>query len=155
MLLGGFVFYAKILPHDFILVGDESMLSLGKKGNDLWMSAKLFDSQGIIVVEIVENQFFLNKDNYFRIDRTPNRLVVYSKEAIPVIDLEYLNPTTFRLSGNWFIRNKTHLIASKDALEIDKKKFPATSIVCGGSISWGNASKDVLIDRAIITAPLT
>ena len=52
----------------------------------------------------VKNKFYLNKGNYFRIEHRPNKLVVYDKEARVAISLEFLNPSTFKLWGHFYLR---------------------------------------------------
>ena len=87
---------AKEFPHTVINQMGEDMMVVGKDGDNFWLNAKMFSSDGRIIAEITRNTFTINEKNCFRIERNPHRLIVFNDEARPVIDLELLNKTCAR-----------------------------------------------------------
>jgi hypothetical protein len=97
--------YAKAFPHIVINQRGEDMMVVGKDGDNFWLNAKMFSSDGRIIAEITRNMFTINERNCFRIERSTHKLVVFNEEARPIIDLELLNKTCASLSGHFYLRH--------------------------------------------------
>jgi hypothetical protein len=82
------------------MVRKESVLSIGKSGSGMTVSAKVFSRDGRIVAQIVDNGFFINPNNFFRRERPDkSTLVVYDQEGRQVLVVRYLNPSAVKILG--------------------------------------------------------
>ena len=64
------------------------------------IDAKILGENGEITAEIDKNEFFINRDNCFRIKRPDaSTLVVIDKRAEVVLFIRYMNPSSVRVSG--------------------------------------------------------
>ena len=86
ILLGNSVAWSERLPVDILNLKNESVLSIKEKDGNILLSAKLFDNKNKIIAELVDNEWFINKNNYFRKKR-PNKsqLVIYDQSSAEVL----------------------------------------------------------------------
>lgn len=79
-------------------VQGEDLLSLKKGGKGVLLSATLFSGDGRIVAHLIDNEFVVNPNNYFRLER-PDRhtLVVYDQKDQSVLYVRFLNPAAIKL----------------------------------------------------------
>jgi len=115
ILLGNSAAFNSSFPHTVIEVGNQQLLIINKKGDRITISAKFFSRDNRIVGELKENQFYINPNNYFRIER-PNEhsLIVYDQEGNKTINLEFLNPSAIRLLGRFYLPNRPPIIIEED-----------------------------------------
>ena len=100
ILLGNSASFTNRFPHSVIVVKGEPVLTLNQKGDQLAVSAKIFSADGKIVAEIIDNEFSINPNNYFRKERPDkSTLVVYDQEGKKVLDVRFINPNTIRFLG--------------------------------------------------------
>jgi hypothetical protein len=120
----GFIFIGKMIvwspffPFSAIRQQGEDMISLSLQGQDILVSAMFFDVDGKIVCQIINNKFYLNPNNYFRSERTAHSLRVFDNEARETLFVNYLNPRAIQIFGDFYLRNKTHVILRKDYTSI-------------------------------------
>jgi hypothetical protein len=95
---------------DIIRMGNLSVLSATRTNKGLFVSLKLFDDSGIILTEIFNNNFLINKNNYCIISR-PNEhiLKIKNKHNKKALEIEFLNPTTVRLLGSFYCPPNFHV----------------------------------------------
>lgn len=77
---------------------NHDLLSLSRKNQRLAITATIFD--GKILAQIVNNEFFLNPNNLFRMER-PDRhtLIVYDQEGDQRLYVRFLNQRAIRILG--------------------------------------------------------
>ena len=114
-----------------IQVGDEELLSVQEGKDGLSVSAKVFSADSRIVAQIVDNEFHVNPNNYFRISR-PDRhsLVVYDQQATEVLNVHFLNPHLVTVLGV-FRHPRARLITIRE-----------NAVKAGGMIISGSCSFD-------------
>jgi len=109
-------------------IGSKQVIALRIDGYDMirltegvggyFLSAELFREDGRPVARIVNNQWQINPNNYFRLDR-PDRheLNIYDKNDQRVLRVRYLNETTFVVEGV-FHGPETKVVATLDELMV-------------------------------------
>ncbi|HEV8072005.1 MAG TPA: hypothetical protein VGP76_30095 [Planctomycetaceae bacterium] len=118
LFLGTDVAWTSTFPHAVIRQGDEDMILVEKENSGIFISAKIFDKEGKIICQIVRNRFHLNPDNYFRIERSPNRLVVIDKEVRKTLDVEFINTRAIRFSGTFYLRGGLPITLTQEQQQI-------------------------------------
>ena len=93
-------FLNKLDNHVVLNVEGDKLLSITKTPNGVTVSARVFSQDTRIVAEIIDNEFHINPNNYFRIDR-PDRhsLTVHDQQGERVLKVDFLNPRTVRVLG--------------------------------------------------------
>jgi hypothetical protein len=87
-------------PQTIIKIGDERLLTMDKVKGRVAISGKFFSVDGRIVAELKNNRFYVNPNNYFRIERPDSHsLTVIDQQDETVLSVRYLNPHTIRFSG--------------------------------------------------------
>ncbi len=83
-------------------IEDEPVLWLDWKPEGVLVSANVFSRNDRVVAQIVDNQFHINPNNYFRIDR-PSRseLIVYDQYLEEVLDVHLHNETSIEITGRF------------------------------------------------------
>jgi hypothetical protein len=87
-------------PHTVISVDEKPKLIINRdnKGR-IALSVDIFDERGYIVAQIENNKFTINANNYFKMNRTANTLVVVDQRNQKVLDFTFLNPRAIQLEA--------------------------------------------------------
>jgi hypothetical protein len=94
------------IPACILKQGSEEMLSIDRGENGVVLSARFFDSKGLIMCDIIKNKVVINEQSgLWRADQTENSLVLWNDLGNVVLDLELINETTIRIYGSYFLRN--------------------------------------------------
>jgi hypothetical protein len=81
-------------------IAEEPIISIRQIGSELAVSAKVYSDDGRIVAELVDNEFHVNPNNYFRTERKDRHsLLVYDQRSQLVLNVRFLNPSTVRVTG--------------------------------------------------------
>jgi hypothetical protein len=81
-------------------VAGTELLDLRRTTKGLAISAKTFSADGKIIAEIIDNRFYVNPNNFFRIEKPDSHsLVVYDLMGIRVLDIKYINTRSVRALG--------------------------------------------------------
>jgi hypothetical protein len=84
-------------------IGGDDLLVFQRTGTGLSVSAKVLDSNGRIVAQIVDNQFFVNVRDSFRIDASSSHsLLVNDRAGNRVLAVEFLSPRAIKILGTFF-----------------------------------------------------
>lgn len=87
-------------PHTVIEVDAQPKLVLNKdKRGRLALSVDVYDDRGYIVAQIENNRFTVNKNNYFKLEKTPSTLVVFDQRNQKVLDFRFLNPSAIQIEA--------------------------------------------------------
>jgi len=115
LFFGNSVAYTNTFPHTVIEVKDEQLLVINKEKEKITISAKFFSRDGKIVAQLKDNTFYINPNNYFRIER-PNdhKLILYDQETTQILNVEYMNPSVIKLLGTFYLPNRPPLIIGED-----------------------------------------
>lgn len=115
LFFGNSVAYTNSFPHTVIEVGDKQLLVINKESEKITVSAKFFNRDGKIVAELKDNKFDINPNNYFRIERPNDHiLIVYDQQATQILNVEYLNPSVIKLLGIFYLPNRSPIIINED-----------------------------------------
>jgi hypothetical protein len=100
MFVGNNIDFISHFPNIVLRIGNDDLLVVDRREGKVAVNAKVFSSDGKIVAEIKENEFFINPNNYFRRER-PNThsLAVYDQQDRKVLDIDYFNSRGIRLDG--------------------------------------------------------
>lgn len=84
-------------------VGRMPVFSLRLTSKGLLVTAKVFGNDGRIIAEVVDNQFRVNPNNYFRIERRDrHELAVYDQYARRCLYIRMLNPRGVKVLGEFY-----------------------------------------------------
>jgi hypothetical protein len=119
LFLGNSVAYNSSFPHTVIEVGTEPLLVINKQGNNVTITAKFFSTDGKIVAELKENQFYINQSNSYRMER-PNdhSLIVYDEQTNEALNVYFLNPAAIKLTGRFYFPKHQPIIITEEWLMI-------------------------------------
>lgn len=102
------------------IVGEETLV-LQKTESGMFVSAKLRDPDGKVVADIVNNEFFINLQGQYKIERPgQSTLVVHDNQRRLVLDVQFLSPRVIKILGNFFGPNGVNFT-------IDEKEYAITS----------------------------
>ena len=81
-------------------VAGENVLSLKRSGSGILIGAKVFSHDQRIVADIVDNEFNINPNNYFKIKHPdPSTLVVFDQQGKEALNVHFMNPSAVRFTG--------------------------------------------------------
>jgi hypothetical protein len=111
IFLGNSISWTQSFPHTVLRHGNDNIIAIGKEGENIWVTAQLFSEDGKVICQIVKNQFHLNRNNLFRIERpSPHRLVVINDKLQTALDVEYINKRSVRFLGDFYSMHGAHII---------------------------------------------
>jgi len=115
LFFGNSVAYTSTFPHTIIEVGGQPLLSIDKKNENITISAKFFSSNNRIVAELKENEFYINPNNYFRIEK-PNEhsLIVYDQQGDKILNVHFINSSAIKILGRFYLPNRSPIIIDED-----------------------------------------
>lgn len=102
-------------------------LAVTEKGR-LLIDAVVYSRDGRVVAEIVENEFHINRNNFFRKKRDPSSLIVFDQYGEEVLRAQYLNERHFRLSGRFLRPGHAPLIIGDSQIRLGAFTMPR---MCG------------------------
>lgn len=103
-----------------VMRGDD-VLSVRRVRKGLAVFAKVASEDGRLVAEIVDNRFYINSNNFLRMEHRDNHsLVVYDQKGNKVLDIKYLNPRSVRVLGEFRAPGAVPLIITPDQLRISR-----------------------------------
>ena len=115
LFFGNSVAYTSTFPHTIIEVGDQPVLIIDKQGENITISAKFFSDDGRIVAELKRNQFFINPNNYFRIEKPNDHiLIVYDQQNNQILNVHFLNSSVIKMLGRFYLPNRPPIIIDED-----------------------------------------
>lgn len=98
--LGGNAGYTTADQVTALTVKGTDILDLRRTPKGLAINARAFSEDGRIIAEIVDSRFYLNPNNFFRMDRPDSHsIVVYDLRDRKVLDVRYINPHSVRVLG--------------------------------------------------------
>ena len=115
LLYGNCASYTDKFPHTVIRVKDQALLAVGKKDNGITISGRFFSRDNRIVAELKDNRFFVNPNNYFRVER-PNKhsLIVYDQQGNQALNVEYLNKSAIKILGRFYFPDRPPIIIDEN-----------------------------------------
>lgn len=115
IFLGNSVAYSSKFPHTVIKVVNQDLLTIDKNIEKITISARFFSRDGKIVAELKNNKFYVNPNNYFRLERPNNHtLKVYDQEAQEVLNVEFINRKVIKLLGIFYFPNRSPVIIKEN-----------------------------------------
>ena len=115
VFFGSSVSWATMFPLRVVNIGGENLLVVNKTADGLAVSAKIFSEDTRIVAEIIDNEFHINPNNYFRRDRPDKHtLIVFDQRGRQVFNIRFLNPSTIKVSGIFYYPSSRPVIIADD-----------------------------------------
>jgi hypothetical protein len=106
LYLGPLMTWTAKFPYTAIAQGTENMIMLDRSRNSgVVLDAKIFDREGTVICDIINNDITANSDKCFHIDRTPNSVAVFDKQDNKVLAVTFINPHAIQISGDFYLRN--------------------------------------------------
>jgi hypothetical protein len=125
--------------HTVVKIGGHSLLSLNRSAKGVTVSAKIFDSDGILV-EIDHGKFKVYRGDFIKREHPDlHTLVVYDKWNNERIRVRYLNPSAISITGRFFYPGYASVVAKEAELQIGGNSFQ------GGSCLGGSVDADIAI----------
>jgi len=96
-------------------IGRDEILVLQKNESGMFVSAKVRGPDGRLEAEVVDNEFFINPRNSFRIQGVgTSSLVVFNPEGQRILEIEFLNPRVVKILGTFFGPNGEEIRIGED-----------------------------------------
>jgi hypothetical protein len=81
ILLGNSAAWGTFFPQTIVKIRNERVLTMNEVDGRIALSGKFFSSDGKIVAELRDNRFYVNPNNYFRVDRPDSHsLIVFDQQ---------------------------------------------------------------------------
>jgi hypothetical protein len=107
------------------------LIDLRRTPKGLAVNAKTFGEDGKVIAEIVDNRFYVNPDNFFRLDKPDNHsLAIYDVRDRKVMDITYINSHSVRVLGIFQVPDAPPLIVDENELAFGG--FHSTGSCFGG-----------------------
>ncbi len=121
-LMGTTVFWSGLEKVTLLQACGHDLLTLKRKEGKLWIDADIFE--GKILAQIKDNEFFINPNNAFRIER-PNvhELTIYDQMAEARLSVIFVDANTVRISGKLEYPNCTTFEMSDKGFTQGTKTF--------------------------------
>jgi hypothetical protein len=108
------------------------LLSLRRTSKGLAINARTYSDDGKIIAEIINNRFYINPNNFFRIEKPDTHsLVVYDLQDRKVIDIRYLNSHSVTVLGIFKAPGAPPCIIDENAIIIEGKLHGTGSCFSG------------------------
>ena len=108
--------------------GGEDLMSVSKETNGLAVSLQVFGQDRTVIAELRKNTFTINPDHGVRRDPADaHHLVVYDKFHHEVLNLSYLNPSTVKISGEFYTPSGTKVLVSDKDMRVGANTPPYAS----------------------------
>jgi hypothetical protein len=103
-------------PFSMVAEGDVKLLWIDRDSHGgLLVNAIVFDDRGDIIAKIESNTFMATY-SASRIDKTPNRLVVYDHHASEALYVEFVNPSAIVARANMFSPRGVKVVANNSGI---------------------------------------
>jgi hypothetical protein len=103
-----------------LTVKGNDILDVRRTSKGLAINAKTFSEDGKIIAEIVDNQFYINPNNFFRMDKPDSHsILVYDLRGRKVLDIRYINPHSVRVTGIFQVPGVAPVIIGESELTIN------------------------------------
>jgi hypothetical protein len=95
----------------------DTVLSIRRVKNGLAVFAKVLSDDGRIIAEIVDNRFYINSNNFLRMEHPDSHsLAVYDRKGNKVLGVEFLNPRSVRVLGEFRVPGSAPVIITPEQL---------------------------------------
>jgi hypothetical protein len=134
LILGDFLAWKSGLPMVALMQREEPLIVLNEEPTGMSLSANFFNAEGKIVAEIDRNEIHPNPEKFWRLKKTAHRLTVFNDEAKVVMDVQFLNPLTVKIVGQFFARNGVPVVLSEDGIQLGASYLVESGAgECGGA----------------------
>lgn len=115
--LGGNGGYSALDEITVLKVRGIDVVDIRRAPNGLAINAKTSSQDGQIIAEIVDNRFYINPHNFFRMERPDDHsIVVYDRTGRKVLDVRYINSHSIRVLGIFQVPGAPPLIVDENQL---------------------------------------
>jgi ribosomal protein L24 len=113
-------------PFTLICAGGKDLLTLEWTKSGAAISGEFFGKNGNVVAVIKTNNFVVNKLNYLT-KETPDRhtLIVRDQQDVEVVNLRFLNPRAFLLTGTIRLPNSEDVTITKTSVQYGRTVWTA------------------------------
>jgi hypothetical protein len=109
VLLGTSGSIALSYPFVALQIDKEDIITVQRTKQGMLISTKLYDSQGKLAAQIIDNHFFVKVRTALRLDHSdPHSLSILDGDRT-LVDIQFMNPTTVRVLGTLYGPLGTHL----------------------------------------------
>lgn len=105
-----------IKPFKF-LCGSDYEITFRKGKNQVLISAEITSIDGKIVAEIIDNEWRINPNNYFKKTYSDQRLEIVDNYNLPILRVEVNNENIITVQGVFITKNNT-IVATKNGTTI-------------------------------------
>jgi hypothetical protein len=129
--LGGNVGYTTSDEVSVLNVKGTDVIDLRRTSKGLAINAKTFSGDGKVIAEIVDNRFYVNPNNFFRIEKQDSHsLIVHDLQGRKVMDIRYINSHSVSVLGIFQVPGAPPLV-------VDEKQLTLGPIHLTGSCASG------------------
>ena len=134
ILLGASGSIAVSYPYVALQVNKADIITLQRTKQGMLVSANLYDSQGKLAAQIIDNHFFVKVRGALRLDHSdPHNLRILDGDTM-LVDIQFMNPATLRLLGTLYGPLGTHLDVSQEEMKINGRGHMVGLCAAGGNV---------------------
>jgi hypothetical protein len=134
VLLGVSGSIALSYPYVPLQINKADIITLQRTDQGMLVSANLYDSQGKLAAQIIDNHFFVKVRAALRLDHSDPHSLRILNGGTTLVDIQFMNPTTLRVLGTLYGPLGTHLDVSQDVMKVNGHGYMAGVCASGGYV---------------------
>jgi hypothetical protein len=124
-------------PFVVLQINKEDIIALQKTKQGMLISARLYDSQGKLAAQIIDNHFFVKVRTALRLDHSDRHSLSILDGDSTLVEIQFLNPNTVRVLGTLYGPLGTHLDVSQNEMRVNNGLGPTLQHSCFASREVG------------------
>jgi hypothetical protein len=135
VLFGATGVVALAYPFTALRLDGEDVIVVQKTKQGILISGKLFDSQGKLAAQVVDNHFFVNIKGALSLSHPDAHSLIVSEGSTMLVKIEFINESTIRVLGNLYGPSGTHVEVSPGTFKLVNTGMNLTNgCMVGGSV---------------------
>jgi hypothetical protein len=115
VFLGAALLYSRNKSVDAVAIGSETLVSLERSSTGtLLINTTVRSPDGRIIAQVVSGKFFINPNNYYRVESDKSTLTVYDQQGRIALKVRYINPLAVLVMGNFVGKGGTLTIDERE-----------------------------------------
>ena len=116
-------------PRTVLRIKNDDIITINRGPSGLQVSAKIFSEDLRIIAKIVNNEFFLNPNNYFRRERPDKHtIIIYDQKDRMALYIRYLNYSAVKLLGTFYAQGMPPVVIGEETFQAFTHEISASCL---------------------------
>jgi hypothetical protein len=132
VLFGSTGVVALAYPFTALQLDGQGVIVVQKTKHGILISGKLFDSQGKLAAQIVDNHFFVNIKGALSLSHPDAHTLVISEGATTMVKIEFINEHTITVIGDLYGPSGGHVVVTPNLFQVKGGAGLSSGCMIGG-----------------------